>query len=189
MRKCCPLAPSTLNPGLQDGCQSVSKFRNGLEMTGALGENPTRSLALHSGICKRLACFPQTMSLSKGKCPTAVPFHFLALLRQFVYLFSKCLWLPLCARLYFQGGRRNMKGKGGPGKPLDKPIPNRSWLISELLHSLHRISHYLEMSQRVQARSVLWACLLVAPTMYPLPIFRCWPDTGQEARIAFLCGS
>lgn len=35
-----PLALSALDPGLQYLSQSVFKLRNGLEVTGALGENP-----------------------------------------------------------------------------------------------------------------------------------------------------
>lgn len=34
------MPPSELDPGLQDLGQSLSKLRNGLEVTGALGENP-----------------------------------------------------------------------------------------------------------------------------------------------------
>lgn len=123
-RKYCPLAPSTLNPGLQDCCQSVSKVRNGLKMTGALGENSTTSLALHSGICKLLlACLPQAMSLSKGKCPTAVPIHFLVLLRQFIYLFSKCLWVAHLCQALFSRWKEKHEREGGPWEAIRQAYP------------------------------------------------------------------
>lgn len=34
------MPPSEIDPGLQDLSQSLSRLRNGLEVTGALGENP-----------------------------------------------------------------------------------------------------------------------------------------------------
>lgn len=71
--------------------------------------------------------------------------------------------------------------KGNLGPPPDKPVPNHSWLVSKHVSTP-------SISQGAQARCSLLACLLVTPRMDTFPTYRCWPDTGQAARTALLCG-
>ncbi|KAM7327009.1 hypothetical protein ACRRTK_013376 [Alexandromys fortis] len=66
-------------------------------MTGALGENPATNLALHSGICRLLACLPQAVSVSEGN--VLQQSHFTPSPAKAVHtfiqqMFMSCLFVP-----------------------------------------------------------------------------------------------
>lgn len=175
------MAPSTLDPGLQDLSPSVSKLRNGLEVTGALGENPATGCYFglaHAGLpwlAHSVSPFlsesiPQQSHLTS--CPAEA-----------VYTSSQQVFMSF---LFVSGSVFKIEGEGGPGKPLDKPVPNHIWLFSE---HFFIPSTRLDVPQRCLSESPDWMCplsLLFTYMMYTLFTHRCWPDTGQEARIAYV---
>lgn len=124
MRKCCHPAPPTADPGLQDLRQSVSKLRNGLEVTGALGENAATGCYFdltHAGF---LWLAHNVSPFLSGRIPRQS--HHTSCPAKALHTFSQEMFMSF---VLVSGSV--FKAEGEPGKALDKPVPNHSWLFSE----------------------------------------------------------
>lgn len=167
---------------MQDLHQSVSKLRNGLEVTGALGENAATGCYFglaHTGflwLALNVSPF-LSESIPRQSHLTSCP-------AKALHTFSQQMFTSF---LLVSGSVFKAEGEGGTWEATGQACLSLSIAGSFQYPSSRPPPDETvpgNVSGRAPAGCVLLACFLVTLVMYTFHTHRCWPDTGQEARRA-----